>query len=673
MLAGTATHPFLWFEDEFDVFDLSVWTRSSDPEVTINNGQLSMLMTSQFDLYVYSNSSNASSAWRLPVGANLTGLAVFLQSNVNFGAPRCCNNIMPLGINGINYQRTGPSSPSSAVSNSCARNATDSTCIPTTPQCSSLYATLTEKFTTPDGTLATASTVGCVGDVCICFNNARFALPGRNFTTILTAVSNGWNITLPGFGRANVTTPASRFSLAGPKLAIGALGGMNPFIAQPGWYTSVPSNAWPSTYLFEKIQYLFPGQCFDNNTISGDGCSASMVDPFCRCSRTPGLVWGASNCSCYASVNISSIPAHSSSLNVMDLSDVPAATTTLSYSGSPRMAFASCPFPNVACNDPGINRYLVVLVNGTVVRNSTVSFVPIASLPPGASPLVVDLATFGAPFSPGSLVQFLWWSSPTVALAPGILDLDGPYVAKSPVFTIATSTLAVVPVNNFTTAEYDLIGGFSWNITFSSNVRFPDSIELWLYNGPVAFGDSAAADLALDSTFTPLSANCSSRGASQGSVLHSCTVSPPEPAVKTSPSYLVARVSLGQQLGLIRSIAVRVLPQPTLSQLQTPLAQNALAAILPGAHIDPRVSWDLFTGSSQIQLVPGAYSNSTFRFGIATGMVPHANITLQWHLLGRAANITIGTVFPCAWYFHVVDYLGLLSCFSSSCSRSSVG
>jgi hypothetical protein len=472
---------------------------------------------------------------------------------------------------------------------------------------------------------------------------------------ILTAVPGGMmNVTLPGFGLSSIQVSSSAYPFSGQKMTFFAIGGIPPSqsIGPMGFYASYVQ--WPSPSLFDKFEVLFSGQCYDNNGASGDGCNASYVEPMCRCSRT-SAIWGTSVCSCARNASQLLALPKNGTIQALNLSGIASPTTNLGYSGSAFWSFDSCPHPALSCSHPSVTRHLAVILNGTFVLAAPVNF---TSLGAGRSNLSVDLTSFGAPFPVGSRIKIVFWSNVVVGVPAGLFNLDGPFVSESPEYTIVAFTPeAESASNNYTMESFDIVGDFDSQIWLTSNVRFPSRIDFWTYNGPLAFSSSRGVDFVEDSTLLPASVlNCVSRDLASGSILHNCTVRFPQPAYPNDPSYAIARIWDGSNAGKLRSIGIRVLPQPIVNALTDPVAQNSLSIALSGQFIERRSSWQVYCGGSAIEAFEAARNVSRLTMGLASLLVANADVTLRWTLLGYTADIVVGSVFPCTltWQYSFV-------------------
>eukprot|EP01122_Echinamoeba_exundans_P003067 TRINITY_DN1319_c1_g1_i1.p1 TRINITY_DN1319_c1_g1~~TRINITY_DN1319_c1_g1_i1.p1 ORF type:complete len:1490 (+),score=207.23 TRINITY_DN1319_c1_g1_i1:33-4502(+) len=637
----TINHPFLWFEDTFSTLDPSIWALDEYGFYTTSAGLLTA--DTPFPLYLTPNTS--TSAWTLPTGAEIQSIAVSLSGGTFYNQRVCCIQDWAFGVQNILYKRIGFGSFSgrAKIGYQCQQSSTNSTCISSGDGCNPVFGTWEEKFYISGGSDLFRTTQSVCGvDYCQCrlwgANYPSGTLPTQNFTTILTAVSGGkTNITVPGFGLSSAQVPSSSYPFDGAKMTFFAIGGAPAyqFTSTLGFYAS--ANPWPTVNQYDTFQVLFSGQCYDNNTAAGDGCNASYVEPMCRCFRT-SAIWGSSVCSCARTAGQVLAMPKQGTVKALDLTGAVVISSNLNYSGSAVWYFDSCPHPALTCQDTRVSRYLAVIVNDSLTLVAPINI---------SANLSIDLSPFGAPFPVGSRVKLVFWSNVAPGLPAGLFNLDGPFVSESTEYTILPfSPAAQSSTGNFTAEHFDIVGGFRSQVWLTSSLRLPSRVDFWVYNGPIGFAASKDVAFSEDSTLTMANIfSCVSQAT--GNIFHNCSVFFPNPPYPENPSYVVARVWDGSNAGIIRSIGIRVLPQPVLPPLADFVAQNTLSIAVSGLYIDRRSSWQVYCGGSAIESFEISRNTTTgITMGLASLLIPNADVTFRWTLLGYVADIALGYVFP---------------------------
>jgi hypothetical protein len=298
------------------------------------------------------------------------------------------------------------------------------------------------------------------------------------------------------------------------------------------------------------VSIYLPGQCYDNNTVSGDGCdSNNFVELMCYCSLTTG-VFKISSCRCPTALTLLTTPdaplgatSFVSPDSEIIVSGTGAENRTLAYSKRTTVLLDSCPHEKLDCTDTRISRYLRLSINGTWQVPFEPVLRPCSAVVCGPNRYFVDFAGHFAPFGYGTQLQFIWWMNAKQGYAPGLIHQNGSVLAASPRITLTRISPRVVGVG------YSLLlAGFQYDLTFASNVRDPDAIEVFMYEGTAASALAATNISGNDPYLTLLDQNCTSSlfGAP---IRHFCTVQIPTPRFPESNLYLVARVTHGEVVG----------------------------------------------------------------------------------------------------------------------------
>jgi hypothetical protein len=183
--SGTINHPFVWFEDEFTTLDPSIWAVDEYGFYTANAGRLSA--SPFFQIYLRPNTS--TSAWNLPIGADINSVSVSLLGGTIYDPHLCCVEAWAFGIQDIYYERqgTGPTGGAPKTGSQCQQ--ANLTCITSTSNCPSATGSWTEKFYVSGGpTLVQATQSLCGGDFCQCslrgYQLPAGRFPRQNLTTV---------------------------------------------------------------------------------------------------------------------------------------------------------------------------------------------------------------------------------------------------------------------------------------------------------------------------------------------------------------------------------------------------------------------------------------------------------------------------------------------------------
>jgi hypothetical protein len=381
--------------------------------------------------------------------------------------------------------------------------------------------------------------------------------------------------------------------------------------SQPTWlrfggaksvdYTSSGISAW--SLALQSVRLFLAGQCFDNNNSSGDGCFNTQVEQFCRCDAV-GSVFRRSVCQCAPSTSFTSLDSNltaasfSSFDNETVVEALPQAVANLPTARGTWFILQKC-FHGNYCDDSRIQRTLVLAVNGTWRSPAETQIAPCTvDLCDPSRSFIIDLASWGAPFPIGTQLKFAWWSNPTLAAPPGLLSQRGPVISASPTLVLTPLLPRVVP-----TGAAFFIAGATQNITFSSNIRRPTRIIVWMYEGltrgfprPQSYSDS-------DAQMTQLVSFCGSApfGAR---ISHQCVVQIPESRFPFNELYLVARVDFEGVNGTIGEIGVDVsgvyvapLPEPI------PKDPSRFQVSFTGYSIDRQVTLLLWVDSLPVDAV----------------------------------------------------------------------
>lgn len=259
---------------------------------------------------------------------------------------------------------------------------------------------------------------------------------------------------------------------------------------------------------------------------------------------------------------------------------------------------------------------------------------------PGNFPYTVDLSSFGAPFPEGTRVQFIWWINVRPGRAdPGLLNFDGPIVAATPTFRVASSSPGIFTLGNSSV----LVGGSSYTLSFNSTLRAPTRIDVWLYEGGLTFPPAANVTiLATDNALRSIN----SSGCSTSAAGHSCVVTLPLPTSKAG--FVVARVWSGLLATPLTTLNYEVLPRPVVNALPRPIASDSRTLKVPGQFFDSRIRWSIFVNSSSIPLAVVSQNASFLHVNLLSLMTKSAAVVLQWQLFGISSNLSVTTTFPCA-------------------------
>eukprot|EP01122_Echinamoeba_exundans_P010177 TRINITY_DN3748_c1_g1_i1.p1 TRINITY_DN3748_c1_g1~~TRINITY_DN3748_c1_g1_i1.p1 ORF type:complete len:1546 (+),score=251.70 TRINITY_DN3748_c1_g1_i1:527-5164(+) len=331
-------------------------------------------------------------------------------------------------------------------------------------------------------------------------------------------------------------------------------------------YNSSGFFAW--SLALSSVRVYLGGQCFDRNNISGDGCFNSQVEPFCRC-ETVGDIFRRSTCQCATSTTFTSLETNLTTPSFLSFDNETVITSpvgdVVNFPTAKGTWFIlhSC-LHGEHCGDGGIQRTLVLSVNGTWLSPTETQLTPCpADLCNATRSFIIDLAGLGAPFPPGTQLKFAWWSNPTLSAPPGLISQQGAVISSSPTLVLTRLEPRVAPTNATL-----FLAGATQTITFTSNIRKPSRISVWMYEGltrgsprPTNYSDS-------DSSMTLLTSSCNS--APFGSpISHQCVVQIPNARFPFNELFLVARVDFEGVNGTIGQIGVDVsgiyvapLPQP---------------------------------------------------------------------------------------------------------------
>lgn len=440
--------------------------------------------------------------------------------------------------------------------------------------------------------------------------------------------------------------------------------------AQPSWLrfgggpSSSPTNAKPSVrpwgMAMKRVSLNLAGQCFDSNTAPGDGCFNGSVETYCKCNTT-GAVFRRSSCQCANSTTFLTLEhdtIFSTNFTSFDNETIlsgPAGDLSVRLpSALGRYFIISC-FHDSLCNDTRIQRLLHPIINGTwqIASEANLTRCPLDLCAYEPPQFLIDLAPYGAPFAVGTRIQFAWWSNPntTKGAPPGLLARSGPFASSSPNFLV---TRLVPRVYN--TSDVFFLTDVTRNISFTSNIRRPSAITIWMYEGRVGGSPAPSNYSGTDPAMTSIVSRCTS-SYPPARILHSCSVDIPAARFPLNQLYLVARVDFEGVDGTIGEIGVSI-GGVFFSPLATPTPSDTSrrALLLPGYAIEPGAALNLLADGNPVDATEvvsrrnrtyaefflNRDSQGAYRF-VSTGQ-----LTIQISDGFRTISLPLGRIFQCA-------------------------
>eukprot|EP01122_Echinamoeba_exundans_P011348 TRINITY_DN4480_c0_g1_i1.p1 TRINITY_DN4480_c0_g1~~TRINITY_DN4480_c0_g1_i1.p1 ORF type:complete len:1551 (+),score=222.69 TRINITY_DN4480_c0_g1_i1:79-4731(+) len=572
--------PFQWMTDDFSTSgpQSALWSWTScmlrTPPFSWNDLSIStnaaFLMANNTACYL--TPSNSGSNWVLPAG-NTQGVAIQVTMHAgglipvmpNYLDVPCCHNRttkvgIEYGVRDVSYANFDLGETKVQV---CGCASYTGSCYPTwvkAYEAWSLGSSVTVPTTNywwqvtdmdPQSYCGSRPTIGayCTGG-CSTVTTIK-SIPGvpGQVTVEVPEMPNGVRLAPTNVSTSVVTlalTAARRFQF----FRFGS-GRSNNY---PGYFNSVH---W--LLGMRDVAIYLPGQCYDNNVANGDGCdSNNFVEPMCRCSLNTNK-FKLSLCNCPAPNSLLTAPGftfgESSFVNPntqIVVSGNSSQTRGIAYSKRTTFVLHNCPHQIYNCSDTRIARYLRLSINGTWQSLVQPSFQPCRQEICGADRWIIDLAGLFPPFEYGSTLQFVWWLNPKVGSPGGLLSPNGAVFAASPRMTLNKLVPRVIA------DEYKfIIAGFTSDVGFASNVRDPESVEIFMYEGTV-WGALALTNISSSDPFlTPVDSNCTASLFGEP-IRHSCTVRVPAPRFPDNNLYLVARLVHGEIVGDIAPINVTV-------------------------------------------------------------------------------------------------------------------
>jgi hypothetical protein len=574
--------PFQWMTDDFSASGPSsaLWTWSScmvrTPPYSWDDlgitGSAAFLMANNSACYI--SPANAASTWVLPLGT-IQGAAVrvsmragpFIPAMPNYLAVPCCHNVttqvgIEYGVRDVSLANFHLGEYEDRICG-CALGY-DGKCYPRYYKSYDSWS-VGSSIRVPKGNYWWQETT----------NDPRSYCSGRPYpaancdsagcstvTTIKTipGVPGQVTVEVPSMSTGG-TLPPTNVSTSVVTLALTAARrfqflrfGSGRSTPLGGVFSSVP---W--LLGMQDVAIYLPGQCYDNNVANGDGCSSNnFVEPMCRCAPDTNK-FKFSICSCPTAANLLTTSGitfgPSSFVNPNTEIVVSGASTlnrTMAYSKRTTFVLQNCPHSNLNCTDTRIARYLRLSINGTWQAPVQPVFRSCDEAVCGPGRYIIDLAGLFAPFEYGTQLQFVWWMNVKPGFAGGMLDQNGSVFAASPRITLnkLVPRVSIVGYNFYIT-------GFAADVTFASNVRDPETIEVFMYEG-TAWGAPALTNIsATDPYLTSLDGNCTT-SVFGDPIRHFCTVQIPAPRFPNNNLYLVARVTHGQIVGDIAPINATV-------------------------------------------------------------------------------------------------------------------
>jgi hypothetical protein len=278
-----------------------------------------------------------------------------------------------------------------------------------------------------------------------------------------------------------------------------------------------------------------------------------------------------------------------------------------------------------------------VIINGTLVGNVVnPPFVPV-SLASARQEWTLNMSRFGAPFPLGTNVQFIWWTNVNYPAEPGALHLDGPAISASPIYLIRKG----YPIILSSGSSPDVVGGFNFNVNFSSTIHDPTGYELWLYQGSIRYPPTDIYNFTEDATLSRLSANCSS--SYNGPILHSCNISLPD--MFQTNGIIVARLRSNYIRTPIMSTGIPAYRLPVINVNVRPTAADSRSLEFTGRDFDPRCAWVVTVNNTFIPSSVIFRNDSYVKLNISAMMAFDSDIFVTAQYLGIQRTYLAGKTY----------------------------